>query len=57
MSQISVTVNGVQRNSEVESRLLLVEYLRDALDLTGTHLGCDTSGPVPILLAGGHCNI
>ena len=44
MSQISVTVNGVQRNSEVESRLLLVEYLRDTLDLTGTHLGCDTSG-------------
>ena len=44
MPSISVTVNGVQRNSDVESRLLLVEYLRDALDLTGTHLGCDTSG-------------
>ena len=44
MSGISVTVNGVQRTSEVETRLLLVEYLRDELDLTGTHLGCDTSG-------------
>ena len=44
MGSISVTVNGVQRASEVENRLLLVEYLRDELDLTGTHLGCDTSG-------------
>ena len=44
MGKISVTVNGVQHTSEVETRLLLVEYLRDALDLTGTHLGCDTSG-------------
>lgn len=44
MPSISVTVNGVQHTSDVESRLLLVEYLRDALDLTGTHLGCDTSG-------------
>ena len=44
MSQISVTVNGDRHESEVESRLLLVEYLRDTLDLTGTHLGCDTSG-------------
>lgn len=44
MSGISVTVNGVQHTSEVETRLLLVEYLRDELDLTGTHLGCDTSG-------------
>ena len=44
MGSISVNVNGVQRASEVENRLLLVEYLRDELDLTGTHLGCDTSG-------------
>lgn len=44
MPSISVTVNGVQHDSDVETRLLLVEYLRDALDLTGTHLGCDTSG-------------
>ena len=44
MGKISVTVNGDRHESEVESRLLLVEYLRDTLDLTGTHLGCDTSG-------------
>ena len=44
MPSISVTVNGVQHTSDVESRLLLVEFLRDSLDLTGTHLGCDTSG-------------
>ena len=33
-----------QHTSEVETRLLLVEYLRDTLNLTGTHVGCDTSG-------------
>jgi carbon-monoxide dehydrogenase small subunit len=41
--QLSVTVNGEKRESEVESRLLLVHYLRDELGLTGTHVGCDTS--------------
>ncbi len=41
--QISVTVNGVQRTDEVEPRLLLVQYIRDVLNLTGTHVGCDTS--------------
>ena len=40
---ISVTVNGTQHASEVEPRLLLVHYLRDVLNLTGTHVGCDTS--------------
>ena len=40
---ISVTVNGTQHASEVETRLLLVHYLRDVLNLTGTHVGCDTS--------------
>src|SRR3972149_2353177 len=39
---ISVTVNGVRRTSEVEPRLLLVHYLRDVLELTGTHVGCET---------------
>ncbi|MEO7000185.1 MAG: (2Fe-2S)-binding protein [Ktedonobacterales bacterium] len=39
---IHVTVNGVEHASEVEPRLLLVQYLREALDLTGTHIGCDT---------------
>ena len=42
-TRISVTVNGVQHEHEVEPRLLLVHYLRDVLGLTGTHVGCDTS--------------
>ena len=42
--EISVTVNGETRTSDVEPRLLLVEYLRDTLNMTGTHIGCDTSG-------------
>jgi aerobic carbon-monoxide dehydrogenase small subunit len=41
--RISVTVNGMQHDAEVESRLLLTHFLRDGLGLTGTHLGCDTS--------------
>ena len=40
---ISVTVNGVAREAEVESRLLLVHFLRENLRMTGTHIGCDTS--------------
>ncbi|MGI8838436.1 MAG: (2Fe-2S)-binding protein [Pyrinomonadaceae bacterium] len=40
---ISVTVNGVRQQHEVEPRLLLVHYLRDVLCLTGTHVGCETS--------------
>lgn len=40
---ISMTVNGQSRSSEVEPRTLLVHYLRDDLDLTGTNVGCDTS--------------
>lgn len=39
---IRVNVNGVERQSDVEPRLLLVHYLRDVLNLTGTHVGCDT---------------
>ena len=42
--EISVTVNGATHTSDVEPRLLLVEYLRDTLNMTGTHVGCDTSG-------------
>jgi carbon-monoxide dehydrogenase small subunit len=41
--RVRVTVNGEQRESDVEPRLLLVHYLRDVLGLTGTHVGCDTS--------------
>ena len=43
MSTISVTVNGRTYKSDVEPRTLLVHYLRDQLNLTGTHIGCDTS--------------
>src|SRR5437016_11741769 len=43
MSLVSVTVNGVQKSAEVEDRTLLVFFLRETLDLTGTHIGCDTS--------------
>lgn len=40
---ITVTVNGIKHQKEVEPRTLLVEFLREALSLTGTHVGCDTS--------------
>ena len=40
---VSIVVNGVQHQVEVEPRLLLVHLLRDRLGLTGTHVGCDTS--------------
>jgi carbon-monoxide dehydrogenase small subunit len=51
---ITVTVNGQQHQSEVEPRTLLVHYLRETLDLTGTHIGCDTSqcGACTVLLNG-----
>ncbi|MDE2706363.1 MAG: (2Fe-2S)-binding protein [Gemmatimonadota bacterium] len=40
---IKVTVNGQTHEHEVEPRQMLVNYLRDELGLTGTHVGCDTS--------------
>jgi aerobic carbon-monoxide dehydrogenase small subunit len=40
---ISVTVNGTPRELDVEPRRLLVQAIREDLDLTGTHVGCDTS--------------
>ena len=43
MLKISLTVNRNKTSHEVEPRLLLVEYLREVLGLTGTHVGCDTS--------------
>ena len=43
MARVSVSVNGVQYEEEVEPRLLLVHLIRDTLGLTGTHVGCDTS--------------
>ena len=52
--EITVTVNGQEYHSEVEPRMLLVHYLREMLDLTGTHIGCDTSqcGACTVLLDG-----
>lgn len=43
MAKITVTVNGTSHTSDVEDRTLLVNYLREQLNLTGTHVGCDTS--------------
>lgn len=40
---VGATVNGKEVSAEVEVRTLLVQYLRDHLGLTGTHVGCDTS--------------
>ena len=52
--RIKVTVNGTAREGDVESRLLLVHYLREMLRLTGTHIGCDTThcGACTVLLDG-----
>ena len=41
--RVEMTVNGQSRSADVEARTLLVHYLRDDLDLTGTNVGCDTS--------------
>ena len=43
MASVSMTVNGRSVSADVEGRTLLVELLRDKLNLTGTHVGCDTS--------------
>lgn len=43
MPTVSMTVNGKPVSGEVEARTLLVQFLRDQLRLTGTHVGCDTS--------------
>ncbi len=43
MPTVSMTVNGQKVSHEVEARTLLVQYLRENLGLTGTHVGCDTS--------------
>ncbi len=43
MARVSITVNGKPRKADVEPRLLLAHFLREHLNLTGTHIGCDTS--------------
>ena len=52
--QVSMTVNGESTSHEVESRLLLVHYLREVVGLTGTKIGCDTTscGACTVLLEG-----
>ena len=52
--KINVTVNGVSHQTEVEPRMLLVHYLRDVLNLTGAHVGCETSlcGACTVLVDG-----
>ncbi len=52
--RVRVKVNGVDREAEVEPRLLLVHLIRDVLQLTGTHIGCDTThcGACTLLLDG-----
>ena len=54
MANVSVTVNGVACEADVEPRTLLVYFLRETLGLTGTNVGCDTSscGSCTILLDG-----
>ena len=43
MQKITVTVNGASHTRDVEPRMLLVDFIRDSLSLTGTNIGCDTS--------------
>ena len=54
MANVSITVNGKRRSADVEPRLLLVHFLREQLNLTGTHVGCDTSqcGACTVLVDG-----
>jgi carbon-monoxide dehydrogenase small subunit len=51
---VAITVNGTQREDLVEPRMLLVHYLREVAELTGTHIGCDTSqcGACTVLVDG-----
>jgi aerobic carbon-monoxide dehydrogenase small subunit len=52
--KVSLTINGAERTHDVEPRLLLVNYIRDVVGLTGTHIGCDTSqcGACTVLMNG-----
>ena len=54
MTSINVTVNGTEHQADVEPRLLLVHFIREDLEMTGTHIGCDTTncGACTILLDG-----
>ncbi|MFW5899027.1 MAG: (2Fe-2S)-binding protein [Jiangellaceae bacterium] len=52
--EITVTVNGAERTADVEPRVLLADFIRTQLKLTGTHIGCDTTscGVCTVLLDG-----
>ena len=54
MASVTISVNGTPQTREIETRVLLVHFLRDTLGLTGTHVGCDTSqcGACTVLLEG-----
>ena len=54
MPHIAITVNGKLRKADVEARVLLVHFLREQLNLTGSHVGCDTSqcGACTVLVNG-----
>ena len=43
MAKVSITVNGTTHSANIDPRTLLVQFLREHLRLTGTHVGCDTS--------------
>ena len=51
---VSIDINGTTVNKEVDSRMLLVHFIREELQMTGTHIGCDTSscGACTILMNG-----
>lgn len=52
--QVQIRVNGADQKAEIEPRLLLVHFIRENLNLTGTHIGCDTThcGACTVLLDG-----
>ena len=52
--EVSIKINGVEQSHDVEPRMLLVQYIREAAGLTGTNIGCDTSscGACTVLLNG-----
>lgn len=52
--KVTITTNGVTATHDVEPRLLLVQYIREVLGLTGTHIGCDTTscGACTVMLNG-----